>query len=416
MSDSQTYDNRGQVYDVTRIVTPQLTLDETAYKEYSPLFLSTTFAMSYGLSFATIAALVVYTYLHHGRQILSQFQNSQGEVPDIHVKLMSKYKEAPQWWYGALFILMLVLSLVTVLAYPTNFEWWAFFIAVLVSTGFSLPIGIIQAITNVQIGLNVITEFIMGYMQPGKPLALMMFKTYGFITMSQALSFVSDLKFGHYMKIPPRTMFTAQVVATTMASIIQVLVLNFALDSIEGICTKEQKFHLSCPGGQVFFSASVIWGLLGPQRIFSPGQIYNALFWFFPIGLVTPIIFWLASKRWPNSSIKYLNAPLIFGGSSTIPPATPLNYLSWGIVGFVFQKYIRNRYFGWWSRLNYLTASGLDTGLAFSTLTIFFAFTLTNVAAPNWWGNNVVSTTMDAQDTAIQAQVAPAQFFGPRTW
>ncbi|KAI9653398.1 MAG: hypothetical protein M1821_007063 [Bathelium mastoideum] len=406
MSDSQTYDNTGQVYDVTRIVTSQLTLNEAAYKAYSPLFLSTTFAMSYGLSFATVASLIVYTYLHHGGQILAQFQNSRGEAPDIHMKLMSRYKEAPQWWYGVLFLLMMVLSLITVLAFPTNFEWWAFLIAVLVST----------AITNVQIGLNVLTEFIMGYMQPGKPLALMMFKTYGYITMSQALSFVSDLKFGHYMKIPPRTMFSAQVVATTMASIIQVLVLNFALKNIEGICTLEQEQHFSCPGGRVFFSASVIWGLLGPSRIFSPGQIYTALFWFFPIGLATPVIFWLVVKRWPASPIKYLNAPLIFGGSGSIPPATPLNYLSWGAVGFVFQKYIRTRHFGWWSRLNYLTASGLDTGLAFSTLTIFLAFTLNNIAAPKWWGNDIVSVTMDAQDTAIQAHVAPGQFFGPRAW
>ena len=347
---------------------------------------------------------------------MSQFRNSKEELPDIHMKLMSRYKEAPQWWYGTLFLLMLVLSLVTVHAFPTNFTWWAFLISVLVSTGFALPIGIIQAVTNVQVGLNVITEFIMGYMQPGKPLALMMFKTYGFITMSQALSFVSDLKFGHYMKIPPRTLFAAQVIATTMASIIQVFVLNFALNNIEGVCTQEQKQHFFCPGGQVFFSASVIWGLLGPARIFSPGQVYSALFWFFVIGLVTPVIFWFAAKRWPASPIKFLNAPLIFGGSSSIPPATPLNYLSWGIVGFVFQKYIRTRYFGWWSRLNYLTSSGLDTGLAFSTLTIFLALTLNNVAAPSWWGNNVVSTTMDAQDTAVQAQVAPGQIFGPRTW
>jgi hypothetical protein len=48
MSDSQTYDNTGATYDVSKVVTPQLTLDEAAYKSYSPLFLSTTFAMSYG--------------------------------------------------------------------------------------------------------------------------------------------------------------------------------------------------------------------------------------------------------------------------------------------------------------------------------------------------------------------------------
>lgn len=146
------------------------------------------------MSFATIAPLVVYTWIHYPHQIYAQFKNSRGEKPDIHMKLMLKYPEVPFWWYGSLFVLMFALSLVVVLAWPTEFAWWAFIMSIVFSTIMTLPIGIVQAITNQQIGLNVITEFIMGYMQPGKPLALMMFKTYGYITASQALGFVGDLK------------------------------------------------------------------------------------------------------------------------------------------------------------------------------------------------------------------------------
>ncbi|KAH8672106.1 small oligopeptide transporter-like protein [Tricladium varicosporioides] len=416
MSDSATYDNTGASYNVTRILNPNFTLNVEAYKSYSPLFLSTTFAMSYGLSFAAIASLIVYTYLNHGKQIWQQFRNSKTEEPDIHMKMMSKYREAPTWWYMGLFVLMVALSLVTVLAFQTNLTWWAFFLALAISFGFSLPIGIIQAITNTQIGLNVLTEFIFGYIQPGRPLALMIFKTYGYITMSQALSFTSDLKFGHYMKIPPRTMFMCQVVATTLSCFIQVGVLNFALTNIKDVCTPHQEQHFTCPGGRVFFSASVIWGLIGPARIFSPGQIYSGLFWFFGIGAILPIIIYFAARRFPASPIKYLMAPLIFGGAASIPPATPLNYLSWGVVGFIFQHVIRRKYFAWWSRLNYLTSSGLDLGLALSTLFIFFAFTMNNVEAPKWWGNNIVSATMDAQDTAIQKVVAEGAHFGPNVW
>lgn len=69
---------------------------------------------------------------------------------------------------------MLVIGFVTVLAYPTNMSWWSFLLAVAISFAFSLPIGIIQAVTNNQIGLNVLTEFVYGYIQPGRPLALMM--------------------------------------------------------------------------------------------------------------------------------------------------------------------------------------------------------------------------------------------------
>ena len=39
MSDSSTYDNTGKSYNVSRILTADFTLDEEAYKNYSPLFL-----------------------------------------------------------------------------------------------------------------------------------------------------------------------------------------------------------------------------------------------------------------------------------------------------------------------------------------------------------------------------------------
>lgn len=82
------------------------------------------------------------------------------------------------------------------------------------------------------------------------------FKTFGYITMSQSLSFVSDLKFGHYMKIPPRTMFMCQVVATTFSCFIQIAVLNAALKNIPDVCTPHQENKFSCPGGRVFFAGT----------------------------------------------------------------------------------------------------------------------------------------------------------------
>jgi hypothetical protein len=39
MSDSSTYDNTGAAYNVSRILTADFTLNEEAYKSYSPLFL-----------------------------------------------------------------------------------------------------------------------------------------------------------------------------------------------------------------------------------------------------------------------------------------------------------------------------------------------------------------------------------------
>lgn len=60
-------------------------------------------------------------------------------------------------------------------------------------------------------GLNIITEYVMGVILPGRPIANVCFKTYGYMSMAQAVSFLNDFKLGHYMKIPPRLMFLVQV-------------------------------------------------------------------------------------------------------------------------------------------------------------------------------------------------------------
>jgi hypothetical protein len=51
----------------------------------------------------------------------------------------------------------------------------------------------------------------MGLIRPGYPIANVCFKVYGYMSMSQAVAFLSDFKLGHYMKIPPKSMFVVQV-------------------------------------------------------------------------------------------------------------------------------------------------------------------------------------------------------------
>jgi DNA-binding transcriptional regulator of glucitol operon len=69
-------------------------------------------------------------------------------------------------------------------------------LAVVIAVVFFIPLGIIQAISNFQVGLNVVTELVAGYVFPGKPIANMTFKVFGYMTMSKGLSFAGDLKLG----------------------------------------------------------------------------------------------------------------------------------------------------------------------------------------------------------------------------
>lgn len=103
ISSRTSYDNTGVEYNVTRILNPDSSFNLQAYKGYSPLFLSTTFAIAYGLSFASITATLTHTWLYFRKQIWTQARRSLSEQPDIHARLMSKYKEVPEWWYACIF-------------------------------------------------------------------------------------------------------------------------------------------------------------------------------------------------------------------------------------------------------------------------------------------------------------------------
>jgi hypothetical protein len=61
-------------------------------------------------------------------------------------------------------------------------------------------------------------------------------KIYGFLTLTQASNFVANLKFGHYMKKPPRTIFTFQIIATSISSVVQIVVLNWTMKIFDGLC------------------------------------------------------------------------------------------------------------------------------------------------------------------------------------
>lgn len=133
VSDSSSYDNTAKAYQVRRILTKDFTLDLEKYKEYSPIFLSTTFALQYGLSFASIISVVMHTGLFHGKEVWMRIRHSRSEPKDIHNKLYSTYKEVPQWWFMVMFAIMIAMGFTTCLAWETKLTWWGYVIAIIIS-------------------------------------------------------------------------------------------------------------------------------------------------------------------------------------------------------------------------------------------------------------------------------------------
>ncbi|OIT30173.1 oligopeptide transporter 2 [Nicotiana attenuata] len=311
------FDANGHKYNVSAIVNDKFEIDMPTYEKQGRLNLSIMFALSYGLSFATIVATLTHVILFNG--------------------------------------------------------------------------SIIQATTNNSPGLNVITEYIIGLIIPGKPIANVCVKTYGYISMAQAVSFLQDFKLGHYMKIPPRSMFVVQLVGTFIAATINMASAWYMLTHIPFICQLDslpKGSPWTCRGDHVFYDASVIWGLVGPKRFFGPLGNYGALNWFFLGGAIAPILVWLLHKSFPKQSwIKLINIPVLLGATAAMPPASTLNFNSWFVVGFLFNFIIFRYRKKWWQRYNYELSAALDAGLAFMGVFIYLFFGLTNHDNINWWGN-----------------------------
>lgn len=136
--------------------------------------------------------------------------------------------------------------------------------------------------------------------------------------------------------------------------------------------------------------------------------------WFFLVGALSPIPFYLLSRRYPLSFWRFINMPVFFAGSAAMPPASGINYSSWAIVGFIFNFCIRRYHFRWWMRYNYILSAALDAGVAIAAVVIFFAIQMRGVEL-TWWGNTVWLNTADARgEPAIK--LVPGQRFGPSTW
>ncbi|KAH7330722.1 OPT oligopeptide transporter protein-domain-containing protein [Rhizoctonia solani] len=416
ISSTGSFDRWGNEYKPLNVIIDGQ-FDVEAYKAYSPLYISMTFALSYGLSFGALTSTVVHTWLWYRHDIVRQFRSSMKDETDVHSRLMLAYPEVPHWWYITLGLIAFALGIVTIEVWDTKLPVWAFILSLLISLVYLVPVGMIQAITNQQVGLNVITELIVGYMLPGKPVAMMIFKTFGYITMTQALAFVSDLKLGHYMKVPPRLMYLSQVVASLVSCFVVVGVQAWMFEHIPDLCKKDQPNKFTCPGVRVFGTASLIWGGIGPSRTFNPGQIFYPLTFCFLIGAVLPVPLYFLARRYPHSWFKYVNMPVVFTGTGNLPPASGINYSSWVMVGFIFQYWIRRRHFGWWSRYNYILSAALDSGVAVATIIIFFCLQYPKNGALelHWWGNNISERTADGRGLA-HLPLAKNQPFGYETW
>ncbi|KAL5114417.1 hypothetical protein ACEQ8H_007672 [Pleosporales sp. CAS-2024a] len=449
------WDNRGKPYDVSKILTADFMFDETAYNDYSRVYLPITYVLSYALQFAALTALLSHTALWHGKDIWRQWRHSWAEIrkeaaaeyqpvrsvespassptlhrvrstatsepemenlltaQDVHNRLMQKYDDVPISWYILTGVLMAAVGMFVVEYYPVHLPWYGLLLALGIGAFLFIPIGIVMAITNQQSSIYLICQLICGTMFPGRPVANMVFTTFGYISSTQGLKFASDLKLGHYMKIPPRILFKLQLCITIISSLAQIGVLNWMLNFIPGICTPQAINGFNCPIARVHFNGSILWGVVGPKRFFGPGALYRPLVWAFLVGAISPIPIWYFARNQRKSILRKVNPAVVFGSLSWIPPATGLNFSVWAIVCYIFNYEIKKRRKEWWRKYNMMLSAALDSGLAFGVVVIFFGIVYPGwMSGFKWWGTEIYKQGCDWQACPYKT-LAKGERFGP---
>lgn len=143
-------------------------------------------------------------------------------------------------------------------------------------------------------------------------------------------------RLSRWLALPPVQMLATIVVAVTQVGVTR------ALEAlVPDMCSPGQHALLTCPISSVVAEASIIWGVIGPRRLFGAESTYQPLLYFLIVGAVLPIPFYFAAKRWPHRWYKLVNIPVLLNGANYIPPASGINYSSWFMVGFVFREWGR---------------------------------------------------------------------------
>lgn len=419
------FTNTGDYYSVQAVVKDGK-LDEEMYQKIGPPFYTAANMITYGAFFAVYPLNFVYVLLCDHQRLwfaiksMARSMNFKKKTSaydgfdDPFSRSMTKYKEVPEWVFLIVLVLSLVFAIICCKAYPLNTPVWTIFFALGMNFIFLLPFCVVYSTTGTSVSLNVLVELITGYALPGNGIALNFVKTLGTNIDAQAENYITNQKQAHYLRIPPRALFRVQMISCIVCSFISVAIINLTITSIKDYCTPHQPQKFSCPNSTTFYSASVLWGVIGPKRVF--GGLYPVLQWCFLIGFLISFPAW-ALRKWGRRTIigKYFHPVVLVFGFVQWAPYNLSYYTPSLILSFIFMYIIRKKRTAWWEKYNYILSGGMDAGVAFSSIIIFFAvqYHAKNIV---WWGNTVNTKGLDYEAPArLNATIsAPDGYFGPR--
>ncbi|KAK9244829.1 OPT oligopeptide transporter protein-domain-containing protein [Lipomyces tetrasporus] len=418
INSNQLYDRFGIKYNVSKVLTDKL-FDQEKYSAYSPPYMSAGNMVYLGASFLIYTMTFTYVLITEWRVLKDaclgfyrSLKNRKISTYAMHAdpmsRMMAKYKEVPDWWFLAIFVVSFALFLVGISVFPTRAPVWAMFVTIGLDIVMLIPITLVYSITGFDLAMNNLSTIVTGYMVKGNGNANLMSRVLGINTDDQADTYASDQKLAHYAKIPPRSIFRCQMIATLLNCFITMAVVKWQMSSVQNFCTPTQPDHFTCSFTTTIYADTVLFGAIGPTRIF--GTLYPALKYAFLIGFLVAIPFALIRKYYPRA-FKYVHPVLVCNGVARWSNSYNLSYYTPGVyLSLLFMFFIRRRYLAWWAKYNYVLTSALSTGVALSGVVIFLSVQYKPKPLV-WWGTTVARAGLDGGAKAALLPV-PEEGFG----
>ncbi|KAN0099989.1 OPT superfamily oligopeptide transporter [Hyaloscypha variabilis] len=405
------YLQNGTEYPATLLVTPQMTLNETAYAEYGAPYVGAQQLWNMFFDYASYTSVLMWMVFFGYSHIMATFSKfierwkSRGKksVYDQYTDplnvIMRSYEEVPLWWYIALFLVSFVIVIVLLACGFLYIPMWTYFIALLTGAVVVIPLGWLYGISNFQLPTGTTNELLYGLMVNAgsghkSPIGASIYGSIAGDAWYRAQYLLQDQKLGHYMHIPPKAVFFSQMMGTMVGVPINYGAIRWVLNSkmpyLDG--TMEDPNH-QWTGQQLAGSLTtgVQYVLVGPKELFSI-QIYKPLPYGFLMGAVTPALLYLLSRRFPKAQFHLWNCTIFFCGLSNFYGNISTGYLSSIIGGFIVMYWAYRKKYELWARYNYILGAAFDSGYNLNQLLLFLFFgTVKTILMPNWWGNSAGS-------------------------
>lgn len=298
---------------------------------------------------------------------------TEDDKMDPHYKLMSAYKDVPDWWFGIVLIASFIIGMVVIYTCNSTLPWWGFIISLLISSICILFFGALYGISGFFLNAQPLVQLIGAYCHPGRPLANMYFTLYGFNSQNQGLLLLRDLKLAQYAHLSPRCTFTMQIIGTLIGALFNYVMMVSITDNQREILLSIEGTNIwSGQVVQTYNSQAVAWGGLA-KHLFSVGGRYQWVSLAFLIGIVVPLPTYFLHKLFPRARFDYWNTGIICWYLGWLCVGINSSILPYFALGWFSQFYLRRYHARWFVKYNYLLSAAMDGGTQVIVFILTFA-------------------------------------------